>query len=190
MSIIGLSRTPLNRLRPVPRVCAPLNGGCGTTLTTVPQISVQNNCRHTPLPLVIKLGQFRHAPGIAKARAVNHGETLPPERIKMARARAIVGLDERVMQLMAEAGEIPGAIKIRGVWTFDETRLRNWVAELEAEQCESRKRAAAARPRRTRNGVATRSTVVSGSRANSSDGRYEQAMSSLLAKSSRRTSRG
>lgn len=29
----------------------------------------------------------------------------------MARACAIVGLDERVMQQMAEAGEVPGAIK-------------------------------------------------------------------------------
>src|SRR5262249_58554310 len=71
-------------------------------------------------------------PSVDFFNPMNNGETIQaasppaPERVKMARARAIVGLDERVMQLMAEAGEIPGAIKIRGVWTFDETRLRNW----------------------------------------------------------------
>jgi hypothetical protein len=112
-----------------------------------------------------------------------------PERIKMARARAIVGLDERVMQQMAEAGEIPSAIKIRGVWTFDEAKLRIWLAELEKQQCESRTKAAAAKPRRIRNGTATRSMAASGSRASSGAGRYEQAMSNLLAQPSRRTSR-
>ena len=115
---------------------------------------------------------------------------LAPERIKMARARAVVGLETRVMQRMAEAGEIPGAIKIGGAWTFDEARLRNFLAELEAQQWETRKRADAARHRRIRNGMATRSTGVSVSRGSLSDGRYEQAMSTLLAKSSPRTSRG
>jgi hypothetical protein len=112
-----------------------------------------------------------------------------PERIKMARARAIVGLDERVMQQMAEKGEIPGAIKIRGVWTFDEAKLRIWLADLEKQQCESRRKVAAAKPHRTRSGTATRSMAASGSRASSGDGRYEQAMSSLLAQPSRRISR-
>jgi hypothetical protein len=129
-----------------------------------------------------------------EASAVNRGDNivqvpspLAPERIKMTRARAIVGLEPRVMQRMAKAGEIPGAIKIRGVWTFDEARLRNWLAELEALQCKSRKRADAAKHRRILNGTATRSTGVSVSMASKSDGRYEQAMSTLLAKSSLRT---
>jgi len=111
------------------------------------------------------------------------------ERIKMARACAIVGLDARVMQQMAEAGEIPGTIKIRGAWTFDLAKLRTWLADLEKQQCESRKKAAAAKPRRIRNGTATRSMGASGSRAGSGAGRYEQAMLSLLGQTSRRTSR-
>lgn len=113
----------------------------------------------------------------------------PPERIKMARACAIVGLDARVMQQMAEAGEIPGAIKIRSLWTFDEAKLRNWLADLEQQQCRQREALAGAKRRRTPNGVATRSTAASASTANSTAGRYERAMSSLLGSSSRKMSR-
>src|ERR1700726_4318100 len=59
----------------------------------------------------------------------------------MAGAPAMVGLDERVMQRMAEAGDIPGAIKIRGAWTFEEKRLRNWLAPIETKESDHRKKA-------------------------------------------------
>jgi hypothetical protein len=31
---------------------------------------------------------------------------------------------------------IPGAIKIGGLWTFDETRLRNWLAAMREQKKE------------------------------------------------------
>ena len=65
--------------------------------------------------------------------------TIEVERIKMAQALAITGLGMRRLQLMAKAGEVPGAIKIWGTWTFDECALRKWLHELEEEQCRTRK---------------------------------------------------
>jgi hypothetical protein len=111
----------------------------------------------------------------------------------MARAIEIVGLSERVMQQMAEAGELPGAIKIRGVWTFDEQRLFEYLADLEKQQCETRRTVAGerSRPARTRTGAArgTRKPYGRGSKSRASpsagrsdyDGLYDQAISKLLA---------
>src|ERR1700674_3931769 len=113
-----------------------------------------------------------------------------PERIKMAAACVITGLGPRRMQQMAERGEIPGTVKIGGLWVFHEAKLRAWLSELEESQCRTRKILGAARPRRTPSGAAQRSTVASGSKAGSGAGRYERAMSSLLAPASPRTSRG
>ena len=113
----------------------------------------------------------------------------PQDRINMARARAIVGLSTRVMQQMAEAGEIPSAIKIRHRWTFIETEVCAWLKKLEDDQCQARKVPDGASIRRTPNGAATRYGGASGSRASSGAGRYEQAMSNLLAPASRKTSR-
>ena len=75
---------------------------------------------------------------------MNPGETalrdspIVHERIKMAGACAIVGLDERVMQQMAEDGEIPAPSRFAAVWTFDEAKLRIWLADLERQQCRER----------------------------------------------------
>jgi predicted DNA-binding transcriptional regulator AlpA len=52
-----------------------------------------------------------------------------PERIRPPQAASITGLAVRTVQLMALRGEIPGAAKLGGSWTFDEATLRAWVAE-------------------------------------------------------------
>lgn len=112
-----------------------------------------------------------------------------PERIRMAKACSITGLEPRRMQQKAERGEIPGAVKIDGLWTFNESQLRAWVKALEDEQCQGRKAAAGAAIRRTPSGAATSSSGARGSRASSGGGRYAQAMSNLQHSGSRRTSR-
>lgn len=117
----------------------------------------------------------------------------------MAAAMAITGKGKRRLQLMAKARKVPGAAKIWGEWTFDEQKLRAWVKTLEDESCPIEPTpaaavpspaAAAARRPLTPSGAATRSMGANASRESSSDGRYEQAKSRLLAYGSRRTSRG
>lgn len=119
-------------------------------------------------------------------------DALPFEfkRVKIAQAIDATGKGERVVQQMAEAGEIPGAVKIRGEWTFNLKKLLAWVDELERQQCQTRKAAGDARPRRTPSGEAAPFTAGRASPASSSDGRYKRAMSNLLNPGSRRTSRG
>jgi hypothetical protein len=110
-------------------------------------------------------------------------------RIKMADALPLIGKSIRVAQQMAEAGEIPGAIKIRGEWTFSLAKLRAWLDELENEQCRKRTVVAEAgrrvRPHATHNGSGAKATAgpsrpAFASAAASADGPYEQAMSKLL----------
>jgi predicted DNA-binding transcriptional regulator AlpA len=114
----------------------------------------------------------------------------PQDRINMARARGIVGLSTRVMQQMAEAGEIPSAIKIRHRWTFIEAEVRAWLEKLETEQRLARKAGADVSTRRIPSGAATPYGGASASRGRSGAGRYGQAMSTLLGNASRRTSSG
>lgn len=120
-------------------------------------------------------------------------------RIKMADALPLIGKSIRVAQQMAEAGEIPGAIKIRGEWTFSYAKLRAWLDDLERDQCQTRKAVAKADHRArllaTPNGssakrTAGRSKDASASAVASGDGAYEQAMSRLLSLGLKKTSRG
>jgi hypothetical protein len=112
------------------------------------------------------------------------------KRVKMAEALPLIGKAERVAQQMAEAGEIPGAVKIRGEWTFNLRKLLGWIEDLERQQCASRKINDAAKPRPTRSGMVTSSTVASASRENSGAGRYERAMLRLAGNGLKKTSRG
>jgi hypothetical protein len=110
---------------------------------------------------------------------------LAPERIKMAAARAITGKGERALRALAP--KIPGAAKIGGEWTFNEARLRSWIdaKEQEAGQCQN--------DARHHNTVSGRVTSYGGARrsaARSGDGRYEQTMSRLLQRGSKRTAGG
>lgn len=52
-----------------------------------------------------------------------------PERIRPRQVAGITGLTVRAIQAMALRGEIPGAAKLGGSWTFDEAALRNWIKE-------------------------------------------------------------
>ncbi|MFS8037712.1 helix-turn-helix domain-containing protein [Xanthobacter sp. AM11] len=56
-------------------------------------------------------------------------ERLQPERIRVEKAASILGISSRAVQSMALRGELPGAAKIGGVWTFSETALRKWIEE-------------------------------------------------------------
>ncbi|WP_394031729.1 helix-turn-helix domain-containing protein [Xanthobacter autotrophicus] len=58
-------------------------------------------------------------------------ERLQPERIRVAKAASILGIKSRTVQSMAMRGELPGAAKIGGLWTFDEAALRAWIREKE-----------------------------------------------------------
>lgn len=51
------------------------------------------------------------------------------ERVRPTDAVAITGLSLRTVQALALRGEIPGAAKLGGSWTFDEAALRNWIRE-------------------------------------------------------------
>lgn len=134
------------------------------------------------------------------------GLPIAPERVKTAQACSITGLSERRLQWWSKRGKIPGYAKILGSCTWDEAKLRAWVAEREAESCPDQMTAPAPepiappfdkgsgppvveKPRGTRSGAARRFTAASASRESSPGGRYEQAMSNLLAPASRKTSR-
>jgi hypothetical protein len=54
-----------------------------------------------------------------------------PERCKIREASLITGLDIRTLQEKAAKGEIPGAEKPFGRWTFDIAKLR----QLKGRQC-------------------------------------------------------
>lgn len=51
------------------------------------------------------------------------------ERIRADAAASILGVELRTVQALAARGEVPGAAKIGGVWTFDESALRSWIKE-------------------------------------------------------------
>jgi excisionase family DNA binding protein len=51
------------------------------------------------------------------------------ERVRVDDAASILGISGRTVQALAARGEIPGAAKIGGLWTFDEAALRLWIRE-------------------------------------------------------------
>lgn len=119
----------------------------------------------------------------------------------MARVVDILGLSDRRVQQKAERGELPGAIKIDGLWTFDEAKLLAWLDDLERQQCETRKAVAhAGRRSPTHIGEAHRAKKRSGhaskSKASPSVGpsdygtHYDQAISTLRALGLKRVARG
>lgn len=57
------------------------------------------------------------------------GAARPPERIRAHHAATILGVELRTVQALAARGELPGAAKIGGLWTFDESALRLWIRE-------------------------------------------------------------
>lgn len=72
------------------------------------------------------------------------------ERIRADAAAGILGVEVRTVQALAARGEVPGAAKIGGLWTFDESALRSWIKER--TQCQKDRR-----PRSTATGEGKRS---------------------------------
>jgi phage terminase Nu1 subunit (DNA packaging protein) len=72
------------------------------------------------------------------------------ERVRAHVAAGILGVEVRTVQALASRGEVPGAAKIGGLWTFDEVALRNWIRERTTCPKDHQ-------PRKTATGAATRS---------------------------------
>ncbi|BAL75964.1 hypothetical protein S23_27520 [Bradyrhizobium cosmicum] len=105
-------------------------------------------------------------------------QPLARQRIKVADAVALLGLEARTIRDMAQRGEIPGAAKPRGVWTFDLALLEDYQRRCEETACQ---RAADLRPRPAVSGVVTSSTAASRSVARTSNGHYGQTIQKLRA---------
>jgi Helix-turn-helix domain len=56
-----------------------------------------------------------------------------PERIKTAEAALILGVSVRKAQAMAARAELPGGARIGNQWTFNEAKIREFIAEKERE---------------------------------------------------------
>jgi hypothetical protein len=103
------------------------------------------------------------------------------ERIVIEDAMAILGLSGRMIQELAQRGEIPGAAKFGRRWTFDVVKLRAMIADKEREIWQR----SYERRRPVVTGAATRFGVVSASKAASSAGRFTQTIRRLRGKDSR-----
>ena len=57
---------------------------------------------------------------------------IPRSRVKTAQAVALLGVEPRTVRDMAMRGEIPGAAKLRGIWTFDLALLEQLIQENES----------------------------------------------------------
>lgn len=58
------------------------------------------------------------------------------ERVLIAQACRMTGLSRRNVQDMAARGDIPGAAKLGGRWTFDAATLRRWIKSREIRRWE------------------------------------------------------
>lgn len=54
-------------------------------------------------------------------------------RVKTAEAVSLTGLEPRTIRDMAALGQIPGAAKPRGIWTFDLDLLKLFVRDSETQ---------------------------------------------------------
>ena len=60
------------------------------------------------------------------------------ERIRASAAAAILGLEVRTVQALAARGSIPGAAKLGGTWTFDETALHKFSHTIKNQKEKNR----------------------------------------------------
>jgi hypothetical protein len=72
-------------------------------------------------------------------------------RIQSRAAAAMLGVSQRTVQSLAITGELPGAARIGGVWTFDSEKLTAFVKlrEHDAERVVVSFKAAKPQPRPT-----------------------------------------
>lgn len=99
------------------------------------------------------------------------------QRVKIADAVAMLGLEARTVRDMAQRGEIPGASKPRGIWTFDRALLEQFNRECEAAACQRAQDAQ--RLQQGVSGVVTSSTAGFRSPAATSNGLYAQTIQKL-----------
>ncbi|WP_432443177.1 helix-turn-helix domain-containing protein [Methylobacterium aquaticum] len=83
------------------------------------------------------------------------------ERTQIPGACKILGVSARTVQRLAVAGQLPSAVKVGRVWTFDIQALRSWLVEQEVKPCQRIER----RPRTAVTGEARRSGLASRSEA-------------------------
>ncbi|WP_428492142.1 helix-turn-helix domain-containing protein [Rhodopila sp.] len=60
------------------------------------------------------------------------------ERIRASGVADITGLGVRTVQAFAASGELPGAIKLGHLWTFDPAKIRLWMRQQELKTCQAR----------------------------------------------------
>jgi hypothetical protein len=94
----------------------------------------------------------------------------------MAGAVSRLAEEPRTIRDMAARGEIPGAAKLRGVWSFDIILLDAFVAEKERQTCQN---ASHARPLPAVSGEMAFSTAGYRPAATTSSGHYEQTIRKL-----------
>ncbi|WP_036010563.1 helix-turn-helix domain-containing protein [Bradyrhizobium yuanmingense] len=101
----------------------------------------------------------------------------PRKRVKIAQAVSILGLEPRTVRDMAARGEIPGAAKPRGIWTFDAALLDQYNQARETEICQRANEAG--KLQRVVSGAVTSSTAAFRSAAKTSNGHYGQTIQKL-----------
>ena len=102
--------------------------------------------------------------------------TIARRRCKMDGAVARLAEAPRTIRDMAARGEIPGAAKIRGAWSFDIALLDAFVAEKERQAWQN---ATAARPLPAVSGAMGRSMAGYRPGAQTSNGHYAQTIQRL-----------
>src|SRR5262245_11243212 len=104
------------------------------------------------------------------------------ERGSANEAAEILGVPVRTVRAHASRGELPGAGKIGGRWTFDLIKLRQYVRRREVESCQQ-----SARPQRVPSGAAVFSGGGRRSVAGTLNGRYAQVIQRLRNGAARKT---
>jgi len=106
----------------------------------------------------------------------------PPEteRAPIQAACAILGKQDRTVRALASSGQLPGAAKIGGAWTFNLVKLRAYVDFKEREACQN------ARPQRAVSGAVKRSGGAFKPAAVTSSGHYAQTIQRLRQAADRR----
>jgi hypothetical protein len=93
--------------------------------------------------------------------------TTTRKRTNMSGAVMRLAESPRTIRDMAARGEIPGAAKIRGTWSFDIASLEALVAEKEREICQN-----SVKPHRVVSGARASSTAAYRPAAQTSSGHY------------------
>ncbi|WP_165602053.1 helix-turn-helix domain-containing protein [Methylobacterium indicum] len=86
------------------------------------------------------------------------------ERTQIPGACQILGVSARTIQRLATAGQLPSAVKVGRVWTFDIQALRTWLREQEVKPCQRIERR---KPQRAATGGARSYGLASPSEAKS-----------------------